>query len=125
MMATQSLLLLGAYLLVLLATVKPLGLFFARFIDGPLGVRFLDRLEARLLRLCGVGQEEMSWRQYAGAVLLFSLVGVIAVYALQRLQRYLPLNPQHFGNVTADSSFNTAVSFGPTPTGRATGASPP
>jgi len=111
MTTTQSLLLLAAYLLVLLATVKPLGLFFARLIEGPLGWRPLDWLEARLLGLCGVRQEEMNWRQYAGAVLLFSLVGVMAVYALQRLQLYLPLNPQQFGNVTPDSSFNTAVSF--------------
>ncbi|MGH8605160.1 MAG: potassium-transporting ATPase subunit KdpA, partial [Gammaproteobacteria bacterium] len=110
-MTTQSLLLLAAYLLVLLAAVKPLGLFFARLIEGPLVWRPLDWLEARLLRLCGVQQEEMSWRQYAAAVLLFSLVGALAVYALQRLQLYLPLNPQQLGNVTPDSSFNTAVSF--------------
>ncbi|MGH8645053.1 MAG: potassium-transporting ATPase subunit KdpA, partial [Gammaproteobacteria bacterium] len=110
-MTTQSLLLLAACLLVLLATVKPLGLLFARLIESPLGWRPLDWLEAHLLRLCGVRQEEMHWRQYALAVLLFSLVGVITVYALQRLQVYLPLNPQHFGNVTPDSSFNTAVSF--------------
>ncbi len=110
-MTTQSLLLLSVYLLVLLATVKPLGLFLARLIEGPLGWKPLDWLESRLLRLCGVRQEEMHWRQYALAVLLFSLVGVITVYALQRLQVYLPLNPQNFGNVTPDSSFNTAVSF--------------
>jgi len=110
-MTTQSLLLLSVYLLVLLATVKPLGLFLARLIEGPLGWKPLDWLESRLLRLCGVRQEEMHWRQYALAELLFSLVGVITVYALQRLQVYLPLNPQNFGNVTPDSSFNTAVSF--------------
>jgi K+-transporting ATPase ATPase A chain len=53
----------------------------------------------------------MSWRQYALAVLVFSLMGCIAVYALQRLQLWLPLNPQRLPNVTPDSSFNTAISF--------------
>ncbi|MGH8652692.1 MAG: potassium-transporting ATPase subunit KdpA [Gammaproteobacteria bacterium] len=72
-MTTQSLLLLSVFLVVLLATVKPLGLFLARLIESPLGWRPLDWLESRVLRLCGVRQEEMSWRQYALAVLLFSL----------------------------------------------------
>ena len=53
----------------------------------------------------------MGWTQYALAMLLFSLLGVLAVYGLQRLQDLLPLNPQGFGAVTPDSSFNTAVSF--------------
>lgn len=53
----------------------------------------------------------MNWRQYALAVLAFSLVGFAVVYALQRLQLWLPLNPQQMPNVTPDSSFNTAISF--------------
>ena len=53
----------------------------------------------------------MDWKVYALAVLLFSAVGVVVLYALQRLQGMLPLNPQAFGAVTPDSSFNTAVSF--------------
>ncbi len=110
-MTLHSSLFLSVYLLVLLAAVKPLGVYLAAFVEGPLAWRPLDRLEARVLKLCGVAREEMSWRQYTRAVLWFSLVGVISVYALQRLQAYLPFNPQAFPNVTPDSSFNTAVSF--------------
>src|SRR5690606_22881254 len=56
-------------------------------------------------------QAEMTWRQYAGAVLMFSFVGFAAVFGLQRLQASLPLNPESLPAVTPDSSFNTAVSF--------------
>jgi K+-transporting ATPase ATPase A chain len=109
-MTTQSGLLLAVYLVVLLATVKPLGLYMVRLMDAPRW-RPLARLEAGAFRLCGIRHEEMGWRHYALAVLLFSLVGAVAVYALQRLQLWLPLNPQGMVNLTADSSFNTAVSF--------------
>ena len=53
----------------------------------------------------------MSWTRYAVALLLFNAVGALTVYLLQRMQLWLPLNPQHFANVSADSAFNTAVSF--------------
>src|SRR5207244_8607728 len=55
--------------------------------------------------------EEMTWKTYAGTMLLFNLAGLLAVYALQRLQGALPLNPMAMGAVSPDSSFNTAVSF--------------
>jgi potassium-transporting ATPase potassium-binding subunit len=108
-MTTQSWFLLAAYLAVLLAAVKPLGLYMAKLMDAPVW-QPLARIENRVFRWCGI-EEEMNWRQYALAVLLFSLIGFIAVYALQRLQAWLPLNPQHLGPVSADSSFNTAISF--------------
>jgi K+-transporting ATPase ATPase A chain len=54
----------------------------------------------------------MSWQAYAGAVLLFSFAGIVLLYLLQRLQGFLPLNPQGFPGVSPDSAFNTAVSFG-------------
>ena len=108
-MTTQSWLLLAVYLAVLLAAVKPLGLFMAKLMEAPRW-QPLARLEAGVFRLCGV-KDEMNWRQYALAVLVFSLVGFIVVYALQRLQLWLPLNPQQMPNVTPDSSFNTAISF--------------
>ncbi|MGD9983479.1 MAG: potassium-transporting ATPase subunit KdpA [Porticoccaceae bacterium] len=109
-MTTQSWLLLLAFLVVLFATVKPLGLYMAKLMDAPRW-RPLARLEAGVFRMCGIGREEMGWRQYALAVLLFSLIGFIVVYALQRLQLWLPLNPQQMANATPDSSFNTAISF--------------
>jgi len=74
--------------------------------------RVLGPLERLIYRLCGVrAEEEMGWKTYAIAMLLFNLLGFLAVYALQRLQGVLPLNPQGLGAVTPDSSFNTAVSF--------------
>src|SRR5882672_7094856 len=53
----------------------------------------------------------MGWKRYALALLLFNALGALLLYLLQRLQAWLPLNPQHFANVSPDSSFNTAVSF--------------
>ena len=109
-MTTQSWLLLTVYLVVLLAAAKPLGLYIARLMEAPRW-QPLARLENGVFRVCGIGHEEMTWRQYALAVLVFSLVGFIVLYALQRLQLWLPLNPQQMPNVTPDSSFNTAISF--------------
>src|SRR3989449_1685633 len=105
---------LGLYLIVLLALAKPLGGFMAGVYRGqPSGLdRVLGPLERLIYRLCGVrAEEEMGWKTYAIAMLLFNLFGFLAVYALQRLQGVLPLNPQGLGTVTPDSSFNTAVSF--------------
>jgi K+-transporting ATPase ATPase A chain len=105
---------LALYLVVLLALAKPLGGFMARVYMGQPSVldRVLSPLERLIYRFCGVrAEEEMGWKTYAIAMLLFNLFGFLAVYALQRLQGVLPLNPQGFGAVTPDSSFNTAVSF--------------
>ena len=101
---------LGIYLAVLLLTVKPLGLYIAKLMQGRF--TFCREIERPLYRLCGIASdEEMGWRKYALALLLFNALGVVAVYALQRLQGWLPLNPQGLANVGADSAFNTAVSF--------------
>jgi K+-transporting ATPase ATPase A chain len=105
---------LAFYLVVLLALAKPLGAFMAGVYQGER--TFLDPvlrpLERLLYRLSGVRpDEEMNWKVYAIAMLTFNGLGLLAVYALQRLQGFLPLNPQGFGAVTPDSSWNTAVSF--------------
>ncbi len=105
---------LGFYIVVLLLLAKPLGLFMARVYQGE--HTFLDPIlkpaERFLYRLAGVkAEEEMDWKVYAIAMLLFNAVGLLAVYALQRFQGVLPLNPQGLGAVTPDSSWNTAVSF--------------
>ncbi len=102
------------YLVVLLAIAKPLGAYMARVYDGrPCGMdRVLGWLERLIYRVAGVRPgDEMGWKTYAIAMLLFNAAGMLAVYALQRLQSGLPLNPQAFGAVSADSSFNTAASF--------------
>ena len=109
-MTTRSWLLLAVFLVVLFATVRPLGLYIARLIEGGPRTPLLARLEAGVFRLCGI-REEMGWRQYVLAVLAFSVIGVAAVYALLRLQAGLPFNPQRLPNVAPDSSFNTAISF--------------
>jgi potassium-transporting ATPase potassium-binding subunit len=113
-MTTNDYLQIGLYLAVLLLLVKPLGSYIAAvFSDTPNRVIRIGAGGERLIyRLCGIrADEDMGWRRYALAVLLFNILGVLAVYALQRLQPWLPLNPQHFGAVSADSSMNTAISF--------------
>ena len=103
-----------ACLLVLLALVKPLGAFMADVYEGvpTLLSPLLGWLERLTYRLAGVQpDEEQDWKDYAIAALAFNAVGFVVVYALQRLQHLLPLNPQGFGPVSPDSAFNTAVSF--------------
>jgi K+-transporting ATPase ATPase A chain len=100
----------AVYLGVLLLLVKPLGTYMANVYEGR--YRFLAPLENLVYRPAGVRpEEEMDWKRYLWGVLWFNLIGFAAVYALQRVQHLLPLNPQNFGAVSADSSFNTAVSF--------------
>jgi K+-transporting ATPase ATPase A chain len=104
----------GLFLLVLLALVKPLGWYMARVYGGKcIGLdRLLGPLERLTYRLAGVRPEhEMRWAAYALAMLLFNFAGLLVVYALQRWQGVLPLNPQHLPAVAPDSAFNTAVSF--------------
>src|SRR5262249_18576216 len=105
---------LALYLVVLIALAKPLGLFMARVYEGraPGLERVLGWLERLIYRVSGVRRDdEMGWKTYAGAMLLFNILGLLAVYGLQRLQGVLPANPQALGAVSPDSSFNTAVSF--------------
>jgi len=102
------------YIVVLLLLAKPLGSFMAKVYQGQR--TFLDRVlgpvERFIYRLSGVKpEEEMNWKTYAIAAILFNLMGLVFLYGLQRLQAVLPLNPQGLGAVTPDSSWNTAVSF--------------
>lgn len=113
-MTTSGLFQILFYLAVLLLLVKPLGWFMARvYTEKPCGIdRILGPIEKLFYRLSGVEPKtEMDWKSYAKAVLLFSAIGLFAVYTLQRTQSFLPLNPQHLSDVTPDSSFNTAISF--------------
>ena len=106
-MSTQSTVLLAAYVLAILLLAVPMGRWLAAVAQG----RALP-FDSALLRLSGAAPErEQSWREYATAVLVFNVLGVIVVYAIQRLQGVLPLNPQGFVGVAPDSAFNTAVSF--------------
>jgi K+-transporting ATPase ATPase A chain len=105
---------LGLYLVVLLVLAKPLGEFCARVLQGERHflTSALGWLESLTYKASGVDpKQEMKWTQYAVAALLFNLAGLLAVYALQRFQAVLPLNPESLSAVSADSSWNTAVSF--------------
>jgi potassium-transporting ATPase potassium-binding subunit len=102
------------YFGVLLLLAKPLGDYMARVYENrPCGLdRVLGPVERIFYRICGIRpDEEMDWKQYTLAMLLFSAAGLMAVYLLQRMQGILPLNPQKFPAVSPDSSFNSAISF--------------
>ena len=114
LLRTQGWLQILLYLVVLLLLAKPLGAYMAAVYDGRAAraQRVGGWLERLIYRGAGVDPaKDMGWVQYALAMLWFNLAGAIAVYAIQRLQVWLPLNPQALGAVSADSSFNTAASF--------------
>ena len=109
-MTSHSWILLVAYSVVLLLLAIPTGRYIANVMEGKFG--FLSRIESGIYRACGIKPDvDMGWLQYALALLLFNGLGVLAVYAIQRLQLWLPLNPQAMANISPDSSFNTAISF--------------
>jgi len=113
-MSANGYLQLAFYVVVLIALAKPLGAYMARIYEGEPAV--LNRVgapfERLIYRLCGVdSSKEMGWIDYTVALLVFNLLGGLAVYGLQRLQVHLPLNPAALGAVSPDSSFNTAISF--------------
>ena len=113
-MTSASLALIAVYLAVALLCVKPVGLYISHVMEGrPIWpLRIGAPAERLIYRLCGVDPAaEMGWKKYAIALVLFNCLGALAMYLLQRVQLWLPLNPQQFANVSADSAFNTAVSF--------------
>ena len=97
----------------ILAVTRPLGAFMHRVLEG--GDHLLKRplgwLERLVYRLGGVDWHEQSSRAYAAALLAFSAFTLLVTYAIQRLQQWLPFNPQKMGAVEAGSAFNTAASF--------------
>ena len=104
---------LALFLAVLLVLSFPVGWYLARVMEGKSRVnRIFGGIERIFYRLCGInGEAEMDWKQYAIAALLFNFIGVVFTYLIQRAQQWLPLNPQGLTNISADSSFNTAISF--------------
>ena len=108
-MTGASWVLLAGFLALLLALAWPLGRYMARLLDAAPG---RGRLARGFYGLCGIAPDEsMGWLRYTLALVLFNAIGALAVYAIQRTQAWLPLNPQHFANVSPDSAFNTALSF--------------
>lgn len=106
---------LAIYIAALVAITKPLGLYLNRILD-PNGRTWLDPLFRPLEKLTYAvlrtgPANEQSWKQYAFAVLIFSLVSCLFTYVILRIQEYLPLNPQGLGALTQHLAFNTAISF--------------
>ena len=101
------------YMVVLLVLAWPLGVYMARVYQGER--TFLDPvfrpIERLIYRMAGVHTDDTNWKTYAISMMLFNMLGLLVVYVLQRLQGWLPLNPQGLGVVTTHSSWNTAVSF--------------
>jgi K+-transporting ATPase ATPase A chain len=113
-MTSNSFFQIAFYVVTLLALVKPLGWYMARvYEDESTGLNWmLAPVERLIYRLSGVNpKEDMHWTDYAIGLLAFNLLGILAVFALQRLQANLPFNPENLSNVSVDSAFNTAVSF--------------
>ena len=111
---TRFVLLLVLFLGVLVLCTKPLGSYIADIMEGRpnFAMRLGGRFEALIYRICGIEPgREMAWSEYAIALLLFNVLGGVLLYALLRLQAFLPLNPQKFPGVGEDTAFNTAVSF--------------
>lgn len=102
------------YFVCLLAAAPLLGRFMARVFEGERNFLSpaLVPIERLIYRLSGIDpKEEMSWRRYAGALLIFNFLGFITVFLLQLFQRNLPLNPQGLSNTSGHLAFNTAISF--------------
>lgn len=115
-MTVQGIFQILLFLLLILACAKPLGSFMARVFEGQRTFLHpaLRWLETLTYRATGVREDvEQRWTQYTASLISFSISGFLIVYLLQRVQGWLPFNPQKFGavNVTPDLAFNTAVSF--------------
>ena len=100
--------------IVLLLTVRPVGIYLARVLEGKR--TWLDPvlrpIERLVYKICGVKDDhEMNWREYAFAMLGFSAVSMVLTYIIERAQAILPWNPQHLAGVGADLAWNTAASF--------------
>ncbi|WP_049292504.1 potassium-transporting ATPase subunit KdpA [Franconibacter helveticus] len=109
-MAASAFLLIASFLLVLMLLAQPLGRFLARLIeDAPLPV--VGGVEKWLWSFSGVRHEEMDWKHYLFAILLFNALGLAALFAILMLQGSLPLNPQHLPGLSWHLALNTAVSF--------------
>ena len=104
----------AVYSLILLATVRPVGVYLAQVVEGK--HRWINKVfgpfERLIYKLCGISADhEMNWREYAFALLGFSAVSLLVTYGIQRLQAVFPFNPQHLAAVEPALAWNTAVSF--------------
>ena len=112
-MISNSVIQIGIFLVVLMACVVPLGRYMAKvYGENPPLQGFFGPIERLIYRLLGIdAKSEMHWKHYALALLGFNALGMLLLYGLQRMQAWLPLNPQQLPAISADSAFNTAASF--------------
>ncbi len=113
-MTANGILQILAFVLVVWALAKPIGGFMAKVFAGERTWlhRFLRPVETAIYKLCGIDEAaEQRWTGYAGSVLAFSLISLLFTYLIQRVQQWLPLNPQGLANIAADLGWNTAASF--------------
>jgi K+-transporting ATPase ATPase A chain len=113
-MLANAIIQVGIFSALVTAISVPLGLYMARVFAGERTMLdpVLRPIERTIYRLCGIHPEaEETWVEYAVSMLLFSMIGMVVLYAMERLQYFLPLNPQKFGAVAPDLAFNTAASF--------------
>src|ERR1700722_16457551 len=113
-MLANAIIQVGIFSALVTAISVPLGLYMARVFAGERTMLdpLMRPIERAIYRLCGIHPEtEETWVEYAVSMLLFSMIGMVVLYAMERLQLYLPLNPQKFGAVAPDLAFNTAASF--------------
>ncbi len=112
-MNTNNVFQLAFYVVVLLALSVPVARYMSKVLDGTSRVvRIFGPVERLLYRIAGVdSSSEMGWKQYAVATMAFNVFGVFFLYAMLRIQQWLPGNPQQFGAMTVDGAFNTAISF--------------
>lgn len=109
-MAASGFLMIASFMLVLLLLSKPLGNFIAQLIEGqPVGL--LQRFDRGVFRTAGSSETEMNWWQYALAIMVFNILGIVILMVMLLAQGWLPMNPQNFGGLSWDLAFNTAVSF--------------
>lgn len=113
-MTANGFLQIAVYFLIIFALTKPLGFYMTRVFAGERNwlSSLLRPVEALLYRLAGVDEKkEQDWKSYGAAMLLFSLAGFVTLYILQRVQSFLPFNPQGMSDVAPDLAFNTSISF--------------
>src|ERR1700722_5759192 len=113
-MIANAIIQVGIFCALVTAISVPLGLYMARVFAGEPTMLdpVLKPIERTIYRVCGIHPEaEETWVEYAVSMLLFSMIGMVVLYAMERLQYFLPLNPQKFGAVAPDLAFNTAASF--------------
>ncbi len=109
-MTTYGILYIGLALILVLGSAFPLGAYMARLFEGK--IRLLAPVETGIYRICGIDPaRQMGWASYAIALLMLSVVHFGLLYAILRLQYYLPFNPQHIAGMAPMLAFNTAASF--------------